>query len=201
LVKLAPRQDEKSHGKTLTPISGGAKVPNLQRVGDKASSLAELDLMRCPYCKRDNDKVVDSRSSEDGLAIRRRRECLECHRRYTSYERLDENPVKVIKKDGRRVPFDRAKLRAGLEKACEKRPVSEEQVSRTVETIEADALNRFEREIPTEFLGEQVMKHLRGLDQVAYVRFASVYREFKDAAEFQNVLNELNELIKGGAQA
>ncbi|HOX07410.1 MAG TPA: transcriptional regulator NrdR [Planctomycetota bacterium] len=157
--------------------------------------------MRCPYCKRDNDKVVDSRSSEDGLAIRRRRECLECHRRYTSYERLDENPVKVIKKDGRRVPFDRAKLRAGLEKACEKRPVSEEQVSRTVETIEADALNRFEREIPTEFLGEQVMKHLRGLDQVAYVRFASVYREFKDAAEFQNVLNELNELIKGGAQA
>lgn len=176
-------------------------MPNLQRVGDKASSLAELDLMRCPYCKRDNDKVVDSRSSEDGLAIRRRRECLECHRRYTSYERLDENPVKVIKKDGRRVPFDRAKLRAGLEKACEKRPVSEEQVSRTVETIEADALNRFEREIPTEFLGEQVMKHLRGLDQVAYVRFASVYREFKDAAEFQNVLNELNELIKGGAQA
>jgi transcriptional repressor NrdR len=157
--------------------------------------------MRCPYCKKDNDKVVDSRSSEDGLAIRRRRECLECHRRYTSYERLDENPVKVIKKDGRRVPFDRAKLRGGIQKACEKRPVSEEQITSTVETIEAEALNRFEREIPTGFLGEQVMKHLRGLDQVAYVRFASVYREFKDAAEFQNVLNELNELIKGGAQA
>ena len=176
-------------------------MPNLQRVGDKASSLAELVLMRCPYCKKDNDKVVDSRSSEDGLAIRRRRECLECRRRYTSYERLDENPVKVIKKDGRRVPFDRAKLRAGLEKACEKRPVSQEQISQIVESIETDALNSFEREIPTEFLGEQVMKHLRKLDQVAYVRFASVYREFKDVAEFVNVLDELSEKIKGGAKS
>ena len=156
--------------------------------------------MRCPYCKKDNDRVVDSRSSEDGVAIRRRRECLDCHRRYTSYERLDENPVKVIKKDGRRVPFDRAKLRAGIEKACEKRPVAEEQISGMVDAIEAEALNRFEREIPTGFLGEQVMKRLRAADQVAYVRFASVYREFKDAAEFMNVLNELNELIKGGAR-
>ncbi len=173
---------------------------DLQRVGDFGVPQGKLGLMRCPYCKKDNDKVVDSRSSEDGLAIRRRRECLECRRRYTSYERLDENPVKVIKKDGRRVPFDRAKLRSGIEKACEKRPVSQEQIARTVEAIEAEALNRFEREIPTEFIGGQVMQHLRGLDQVAYVRFASVYREFKDAAEFINVLDELNELIKGGAQ-
>ena len=175
-------------------------MPNLQLVGDQAGSLAESGLMRCPYCKKDTDKVVDSRPSEDGLAIRRRRECLACHRRYTSYERLDENPVKVIKKDGRRVTFDRAKLRAGIEKACEKRPVSEEQITRVVETIEADALNQFEREIPTEFLGQQVMRHLRALDQVAYVRFASVYREFKDAAEFMNVLDELNELVKGGVR-
>ncbi len=154
--------------------------------------------MKCPYCKKDNDRVVDSRSSEDGLAIRRRRECLECSRRYTSYERIDENPVKVIKKDGRRVPFDRSKLRGGMAKACEKRPVSEEQVTKVVEQIEAEALNNFEREIPTEFLGERVMSALRKIDQVAYVRFASVYREFKDVTEFVNVLNELNHVIRSG---
>ncbi len=153
--------------------------------------------MKCPYCKKDNDRVVDSRSSEDGLAIRRRRECLECSRRYTSYERIDENPVKVIKKDGRRVPFDRGKLRGGIEKACEKRPVSQDQINAVVEGIEAAALNNFEREIPTEFLGEQVMVALRKIDQVAYVRFASVYREFKDVAEFESVLNELNQVIRG----
>jgi transcriptional repressor NrdR len=152
--------------------------------------------MKCPYCKKDNDRVVDSRSSEDGLAIRRRRECIECSRRYTSYERLDENPVKVIKKDGRRATFDRNKLRAGIEKACEKRPVGEPQITRTVEQIEAEALNRFEREIPTEFLGERVMDELRKLDQVAYVRFASVYREFKDVTEFVGVLNELSNAFR-----
>ncbi|MHC4917490.1 MAG: transcriptional regulator NrdR [Planctomycetota bacterium] len=154
--------------------------------------------MKCPYCKKDNDRVVDSRSSEDGLAIRRRRECLECSRRYTSYERIDENPVKVIKKDGRRVPFDRTKLRAGMEKACEKRPVSAEQMDNIAEQIEAEALNKFEREIPTDFLGERVMAELRKIDQVAYVRFASVYREFKDVTEFVNVLNELNHVIRSG---
>ncbi len=154
--------------------------------------------MKCPYCKKDNDRVVDSRSSEDGLAIRRRRECLECNRRYTSYERIDENPVKVIKKDGRRVPFDRGKLRSGLAKACEKRPVSEERISTVVEQIEAEALNSFEREIPTGFLGEKVMAELRKMDQVAYIRFASVYREFKDVTEFVNVLNELNHVIRSG---
>jgi transcriptional repressor NrdR len=154
--------------------------------------------MKCPYCKKDNDRVVDSRSSEDGLAIRRRRECLECSRRYTSYERIDENPVKVIKKDGRRVPFDRSKLRSGIAKACEKRPVSEERISTVVEQIEAESLNSFEREIPTEFLGEKVMAELRKMDQVAYVRFASVYREFKDVTEFVSVLNELNHVIRSG---
>ncbi len=154
--------------------------------------------MKCPYCKKDNDRVVDSRSSEDGLAIRRRRECLECSRRYTSYERIDENPVKVIKKDGRRVPFDRTKLRAGMEKACEKRPVSAEGMDKIAEQIEAEALNKFEREIPTDFLGERVMAELRKIDRVAYVRFASVYREFKDVTEFVNVLNELNHVIRSG---
>ncbi len=153
--------------------------------------------MKCPYCKKNDDRVVDSRSSEDGLAIRRRRECLKCSRRYTSYERIDENPVKVIKKDGRRVPFDRGKLRGGIEKACEKRPVSQDQINAVVESIEAAALNNFEREIPTEFLGEQVMAALRKIDQVAYVRFASVYREFKDLTEFESVLNELNQVIRG----
>jgi transcriptional repressor NrdR len=175
-------------------------VPDLQLVGGWEGLPAGCALMRCPYCKKDNDRVVDSRSSEEGLAIRRRRECLACRRRFTSYERVDENPVKVIKKDGRRVPFDRAKLRAGIEKACEKRPVPQEQISQIVESIETDALNSFEREIPTDFLGEQVMKHLRKLDQVAYVRFASVYREFKDVAEFVDVLDELSEKIKGGVK-
>jgi transcriptional repressor NrdR len=154
--------------------------------------------MKCPYCKKDRDRVVDSRSSEDGLAIRRRRECLECGRRYTSYERIDENPVKVVKKDGRRVSFDRAKLRGGIAKACEKRPVSEERINAVAERIEAEALNSFEREIPSGFLGEKVMSELRKLDQVAYIRFASVYREFKDVTEFVSVLDELNHVIRSG---
>ncbi len=125
---------------------------------------------------------------------------MECNRRYTSYERIDENPVKVIKKDGHRAPFSQNKLRSGIEKACEKRPVSQEQLDRVVERIEAEALNSFDREIPTDFLGEKVMAELRKIDQVAYVRFASVYREFKDVTEFVNVLNELNHVIRNSGK-
>jgi transcriptional repressor NrdR len=150
--------------------------------------------MRCPYCQIDNDKVIDSRASEDGMAIRRRRECLGCHRRYTTFERVEESSVRVIKKDGNRVPFDRAKIKAGLEKACWKRPISEDRIEATVSAVEREIYDRFENEVETSDIGELVMKELAKLDQVAYVRFASVYREFKDARDFveelQPILNE-----------
>ncbi len=150
--------------------------------------------MRCPYCQIDNDKVIDSRASEDGMAIRRRRECLGCRRRYTTFERVEEGSVRVIKKDGNRVPFDRTKIKAGLEKACWKRPISDDRIEATVSAIEREIYDRFENEVETRDIGELVMKELARLDQVAYVRFASVYREFKDARDFvdelQPILNE-----------
>ncbi len=150
--------------------------------------------MRCPYCQIDNDKVIDSRASEDGLAIRRRRECLGCRRRYTTFERVEEVSIKVIKKDGNRVPFDRSKIKAGLEKACWKRPISDDQIEAAVSSVERQIYDRFENEVETRDIGELVMKELARLDQVAYVRFASVYREFKDAHDFveelQPILNE-----------
>ncbi len=150
--------------------------------------------MRCPYCQIDNDKVIDSRASEDGMAIRRRRECLGCRRRYTTFERVEEGSVRVIKKDGNRVPFDRTKIKAGLEKACWKRPISDDRIEATVSAIEREIYDRFDNEVETRDIGELVMKELARLDQVAYVRFASVYREFKDARDFvdelQPILNE-----------
>ncbi len=140
--------------------------------------------MKCPFCKKDNDKVVDSRASNDGFAIRRRRECLECGRRYTTYERIEELPLRVVKKDGSRVPFERRKITSGLLKALEKRPVSMEQVERITDKIESQITQMFDKEVSSKFIGELVMKELRDLDQVAYVRFASVYRDFKDINEF-----------------
>ena len=140
--------------------------------------------MKCPFCKKDNDKVVDSRASNDGFAIRRRRECLECGRRYTTYERIEELPLRVVKKDGTRVPFERRKITSGLLKALEKRPVSMEQVERITDKIESQITQMFDKEVSSKFIGELVMKELRDLDQVAYVRFASVYRDFKDVNEF-----------------
>lgn len=140
--------------------------------------------MKCPFCKKDNDKVVDSRASNDGFAIRRRRECLECGRRYTTYERIEELPLRVVKKDGSRVPFERRKITSGLLKALEKRPVSMEQVERITDKIESQITQMFDKEVSSKFIGELVMKELRDLDQVAYVRFASVYRDFKDVNEF-----------------
>ncbi|HCN19495.1 MAG: transcriptional regulator NrdR [Planctomycetes bacterium GWA2_50_13] len=150
--------------------------------------------MQCPYCKQDNDRVINSRPSADGLNIKRRRECLNCKRRYTTYERMEETPLKVIKKDGRRVAFDRNKIRVGLEKACEKRPVSADTIELTVSEIERDMYNRFDREVPSKYIGEQIMQRLKTLDKIAYVRFASVYREFKDITEF---MEEVKPLIKG----
>lgn len=151
--------------------------------------------MRCPFCHVDNDRVTDSRGSEDGSAIRRRRECLSCKSRYTTYERLEEMTLKVVKKNGEREPFSREKIRQGLEKACWKRPISADQINATVSAIENDMNDRFEMEVESHVLGELVMNHLGKLDQVAFVRFASVYREFKDARDFADevrpMLNQL----------
>jgi len=155
--------------------------------------------MRCPYCRNDEDRVVDSRSSEDSAVIRRRRECLECGKRYTTYERIEEIPLRVIKKDGSRVPFDRSKILLGLHKACEKRPVPADLLEATVRGIEDEINDSAEKEVSSKLIGELVMKRLREIDQVAYVRFASVYREFKDPNQF---LEELRPMIeKGGKDA
>ncbi len=149
--------------------------------------------MRCPFCQIDNDRVLDSRSSEEGYTIRRRRECIQCKRRYTTYERLEELAIKVVKKDGIREPFSRDKIRRGLARACWKRPLSDAQIASVVAEIESDVYANFESEIETQQLGEMVMQHLGKLDQVAYVRFASVYREFKDVHDF---VDELEPILK-----
>ena len=140
--------------------------------------------MRCPFCKVDNDKVVDSRSSSEGAVVRRRRECLACGKRFTTYERVEETALRVIKKDGSRVPFDRQKIRHGIERACEKRPVDSKQIESVVQSIEDEVSKKYEREVPTRVIGELVMEKLKHIDTVAYVRFASVYREFKDTSDF-----------------
>ena len=147
--------------------------------------------MKCPYCGHLGDKVVDSRESKEGEAIRRRRECLECGRRFTSYERIDEIPYMVVKKDGRRERFERPKFVAGLLKACEKRPVRVSSLEAVADRIESALQEKPEREMTTEEIGAFVMSELKNLDKVAYVRFASVYRNFRDIDEFKNELNDL----------
>lgn len=147
--------------------------------------------MKCPYCAQLGDKVVDSRESKEGDVIRRRRECLECGRRFTSYERIDEIPYMVVKKDGRRERFERQKLVAGLLKACEKRPVRVAALEAIADKVESALQEKADREISTEDVGAYVMHELKALDKVAYVRFASVYRNFRDIDEFKNELNEL----------
>jgi len=149
--------------------------------------------MKCPFCRVDNDRVTDSRASEDGFAIRRRRECVHCRRRYTTYERIEEQTIKVIKKDGVRVPFERDKIKRGLEKACWKRPISDEQIESVVSAIEGEVFANFETEVESRSLGELAMQHLRHLDQVAFVRFASVYREFEDVRDFVQELQPMLE--------
>lgn len=149
--------------------------------------------MKCPFCRVDNDRVIDSRAGEDGFAIRRRRECVACKRRYTTYERLDELSLKVVKKDGVREPFQRKKILRGLETACWKRPISGEQIESVVMAIEDDVYANFDTEVETRYLGERIMEHLSDLDQVAYVRFASVYREFKDVRDFVEELQPMLE--------
>src|SRR5262245_39661014 len=140
--------------------------------------------MKCPFCKEGDFAVVDSRSHEGGFPIRRRRVCRHCKRRATTIEQLEDAPLKVVKKDSSREPFDTLKLRRGLEKACYKRPVSDEQIEGIVCQVEAEVYNRYFGEVPASVIGELVMERLKEIDQVAYVRFASVYREFKDVSDF-----------------
>ncbi len=140
--------------------------------------------MQCPFCGQDNDKVIDSRSSEGGRVVRRRRECIACKRRFTTYERPEEAiRLTVVKKDGSREPYQRNKVIEGLQRACYKRPVSDEQIMRIVEAAEEDMYHKFDREVPTSFIGNAVSAHLREIDKIAYVRFASVYRDFADVGE------------------
>lgn len=140
--------------------------------------------MRCPFCKEDRDRVVDSRSSESGRVIRRRRQCLECKKRFTTYEKIGESfRLNVIKKDGSRLPYDREKVLVGLQKACYKREVSAEQIQETADKVEEDVFRNYDKEVDSKFIGESVMRHLRAVDKVAYIRFASVYRQFTDAGE------------------
>ncbi len=149
--------------------------------------------MRCPYCGHSRDRVVDSRESKDGETIRRRRECLECNRRFTSYEQIEDIPYMVIKADGNRESFSRQKLLGGLLRACEKRPISLNQLEAIVDTAETNLHERPEREVRTRDLGAFLMEQLRDLDQVAYVRFASVYRKFEDIDAFMRELKSLFE--------
>ena len=150
--------------------------------------------MRCPFCKEDSDRVVDSRSSESGRVIRRRRQCLICKKRFTTYEKAGESfKLYVIKKDNMRVPYEREKIIGGLQKACYKRPVSAEQVQQIADKVEEDIFRNFDKEVSSAFIGESVMKHLRDIDKVAYIRFASVYRDFKDADQ---LLEEVSQTIQ-----
>ena len=149
--------------------------------------------MKCPYCGSRKDKVIDSRSSNAGRNVRRRRECLKCERRFTTYEYIEEIPLMVVKKDGRREPFDRKKLLAGIIKACEKRPISIEKQESLVDKIEKQIQRRFAKEVDSKEIGELVMKHLYELDEIAYVRFASVYRQFRDVSQF---MKELKKFLK-----
>ena len=147
--------------------------------------------MKCPYCNADDTKVIDSRPADDNSSIRRRRQCETCGKRFTTYEKVETIPLIVIKKDNNREPYDRSKIEAGIVRSCHKRPISAEQIRQLVDEIEIDIFNREDREISVNVIGEIVMNKLKSLDAVAYVRFASVYREFKDVSTFMDELKSL----------
>lgn len=149
------------------------------------------DAIKCPFCHDDNNRLIETQAGEGGFAVRRRRECLACRRQYITFERSEERTLKVIKRDGVRAPFERQKLKQGLEKACWKRPISDEQIEEIVAAIETDVHAKFDAEVETSYLGELTMQHLRKLDQVAFVRFASVYRRFEDARDFVDELEPM----------
>lgn len=147
--------------------------------------------MKCPFCNNDESKVVDSRPTEEGCAIRRRRECNSCKKRFTTYEKIEETPLIIVKKDGNRESYNKDKMLSGIIKACEKRPVSFEQMEKMIAVIEKTLQNTLEKEISSKYIGELVMNNLKSLDEVAYVRFASVYRQFKDINTFVDELTKL----------
>ena len=149
--------------------------------------------MKCPYCGKDNTRVIDSRPADDNSSIRRRRQCDECGKRFTTYEQGESIPLVVIKKDNNREPYDRQKIASGVLRSCHKRPISADQINKLVDEIETEIFNREEREIAARDIGEIVMNHLKELDAVAYVRFASVYREFKDVNTF---MDEIQKILK-----
>ncbi len=149
--------------------------------------------MKCPYCSEADTKVIDSRPADDNSSIRRRRQCERCGKRFTTYEKLETMPLMVIKKDNSREPYERAKVESGMIQACHKRPVSPQQIRRMIDEIEVQIFSREEQEVPTSVIGELVMEQLRKVDEVAYVRFASIYREFKDVNTF---MEELRKLLK-----
>ena len=151
--------------------------------------------MKCPYCSKDDTRVIDSRPVEENNSIRRRRICDSCGRRFTTYEKIETIPMIVIKKDNNRETYDRSKIEAGILRACHKRPVSASQIKKTVDEIEAEIFDREEKEIPSTEIGEMVMRRINALDPVAYVRFASVYREFKDVETF---MEELKKVLESG---
>ena len=156
--------------------------------------------MKCPFCAHSENKVIDSRISKDGDAIRRRRECLGCGKRFTTYEFVEEVLPMVVKKDGRREPFDRSKIRAGIKKACEKRPISTDVIETIVEKVERSCQEFQDKEIPSSAIGEEIMRELQNLDGVAYVRFASVYREFRDVTDFVEELKDFLRSRKTGKE-
>lgn len=157
--------------------------------------------MKCPACGAIDDRVIDSRLGKDNTVIRRRRECLKCHKRYTTYETIEEILPYVIKKDGRRETFDRRKIVEGIRRACEKRPVSIDKIEAVADSIEQELMERPEKEISVSYIGERVMEALQQMDDVAYVRFASVYRSFRDIEEFMREIRELYELREAREQS
>lgn len=157
--------------------------------------------MKCPFCGENNDRVVDSRAMSEGAAIRRRRECVSCHKRFTTYERVEDIPIMVIKRDRRREAYDRHKIAGGIRKACQKRNVSENQIDKIATEVELQIHQMMEKEIESTVIGRLVMEKLHGLDQVAYVRFASVYRKFRDVDQFIDDLKEMWESQKSGKES
>lgn len=147
--------------------------------------------MKCPYCGFGQDKVIDTREINDGLQIRRRRECLNCGKRFTTYEEIEMKPLIVIKKDGRREKFNREKIFTGIQKACEKRPISTDEIEKIIMEIEQELRQKFDREVPSKEIGKIIIKKLKKIDKVAYIRFASVYREFQDISEFKKEIEKI----------
>src|SRR4030088_339948 len=184
-----------SHANSILPLIAGAvwrfNVPSRTACYNHFYFRSIAKRMKCPFCGFENDKVVDSRESKEADSIRRRRECLKCEKRFTTYERIDEIPYMVVKKDGRREKFERQKILAGLLRACEKRPISMGKMEQIVNEVEQYVVDSPERERTASELGEQIMNSLKQIDKVAYIRFASVYRDFKDVDEFHSELESL----------